>query len=796
MNRALRAASTLAVALGALVLVWIPFTGGPTIEFVALLGMAVGLAGMVALVVARRPPVFALTIAALLVWVALRRFVAGPTDAPTDAPTFLDPTRSVFDVLFSLLLVGVVIRMVELRRGGVPAHVVIDGLNALLGGALAAWVLVVEPLAASGTASWGDTLLAGSRVPLGVLLLAASGSLVASGLHRSRAAWCLVVAFAAGTAGTLMSGLAAAGRTATADPGLLAGTWFVVIAFTTAAMVHPAISSDAAPTVSPAAVAVRLRVAILVGCSAIPLALVAAIPGTSLADRVVRTFGTVAIAAIAGWRILHAVRASDRAADELQLRDHHDDLTRLPNRRQLVTRLADSLEPDGADALAATSTANTTSTGTATGPGTASTDRRPCLVLVNIDRFKNINDSLGHDAANEILLVVAHRLQALAAATGATVARISGDEFAVMDPTADGDAARARAEGIRIALSDPIEVDGQRVFVTASIGLVVAPDPHPEHRRVAAEELLRRADIAVHTAKADGRNRVAVFDESMQAELASRMDIEHALHGAIERDELRLVHQPIVDSTDGTLHGVEALMRWQRADGTLMPPNEFIPIAEETGLIDDLGAWALLHALADLRRWIDDGIVPAGTTMSVNVSPRQVADPSFVDIVHEALARAGVAADALWLEVTESMMLTEPERVRSALRQLRAMGVRIALDDFGTGFSSLSLVQHFPLNRLKIDRAFVHGVAEEGHDRSLVRTIIAMGISMGMDVVAEGVESVEQLEAVRALGCPKAQGYLIGRPVPAEALPAALRAIDELRARSVFAEASEHPVGT
>ena len=221
-------------------------------------------------------------------------------------------------------------------------------------------------------------------------------------------------------------------------------------------------------------------------------------------------------------------------------------------------------------------------------------------------------------------------------------------------------------------------------------------------------------------------------------------------------------------------------MRWRRGDGTVMPPVDFISIAEETGIIDEIGAWAILESLTQLRIWIDDGVVPAATTMSVNVSPHQLADIHFPALVREALYRSCVPAALLWLEVTESVMIENAAVARASLDELRSIGVRIALDDFGTGYSSLSLLQDFPVQRIKIDRAFVDTIAEPGSDNTLVRTIIGLGESMGVDIVAEGVETMLQLRALRGLGCAKAQGFLISHPVPAEAMRSTVRALDGL----------------
>jgi EAL domain-containing protein (putative c-di-GMP-specific phosphodiesterase class I) len=332
------------------------------------------------------------------------------------------------------------------------------------------------------------------------------------------------------------------------------------------------------------------------------------------------------------------------------------------------------------------------------------------------------------------------------------------------------------ADRILEAFYEPLSLRQGDVFVSASIGVAsFRPDITKN-----ADDLLRHADTAMYRAKDAGRNCVAIFDESMLERVSQRLSVETALYRALERRELRLVHQPIIDIDLGDVVGFEALMRWEREDGTMISPAEFIPIAEETGTIVPIGAWALLEALTHLRTWINEGTCQRDATMSVNVSPRQLHDPNFVAVVSEALMRAHVPADQLWLEVTEGVMIAQPEQALVALKKLCAIGVRVAIDDFGTGYSSLSLLQRFPIQRLKIDKSFVSGVAEDLGTRALVRTIIAMGESLGLDMVAEGVESVRQLQVLAELRCPKAQGYLISHPVPPDSMASTVAALDQL----------------
>lgn len=484
---------------------------------------------------------------------------------------------------------------------------------------------------------------------------------------------------------------------------------------------------------------------------------------SSIADdsgigRIAAVVSLCALALAVTFRATRATRDNRIARAALVLAAQTDSLTGLPNRALLLERLDETLRQSSDQTWRGQSL--------------------PTLFFIDLDRFKHINDSLGHSAGDQVLRIVADRLRTVAPPR-TTVARISGDEYAVFDPQSPS-LADSMDLGNRLLLRfrEPLalEIPECEIFVTASIGVArIGPQTQRD-----GDLLLRHADTAMYQAKDAGRNCVALFDEGKNERASHRLSVETALFRAMERDELRLHYQPILETTTSEVTGFEALMRWQQADGTVVSPAEFIPIAEETGTIVAMGAWALVEAMTQLRTWIDEDVCSPRTNMSVNVSPRQLADPTFSNVVNEALTHARLSPSLLWLEVTEGIMICEPDVALATLRRLRSLGVRIAIDDFGTGYSSLSSLQQFPLQRIKIDRAFVQGVAHNSNDRSLVRTIIAMGASLGLDMVAEGVETVAQMEVLGMLGCTKAQGYLISRPIPPEAMRDTVVALERM----------------
>ncbi len=667
-------------------------------------------------------------------------------------------TEGIASSAVGIALIIVLSLVLRSRRGDLDERDGIDVLTVAIGASLSTWIIVTSrtifvdgwrPVVAISDSAY---------LPLSALLLTFILDLALSGLRSNRTMQFIALAAGTNLVGAVMLSFDSARWTSANDAVI--GMFGAAFLFLCAGLSHtdaPAIlrperSAQGSVAYTP------FRLALTGACLVVPGILVAALAPFSPIDSAVRGGAMFLLVCAVLARLFIAVHRHEEATRALTDRLHRDDLTRLPTRVAFVQRVEQILDD------------------------TWRSEFQPTIIQLNLDRFKNINDSLGHEEANEVLVAVGGRLATAATTFGGTVGRAGGDDFVVIDATTrSGTEAMERLETIRSALRDPLRIGESNVFVTASFGVVTAP----RNRTLSAEEMMRRADMATHRAKAAGRNSVAVFDDSMQSHLARRMDVENSLHGAIGRGEMQLYHQPIVDITNGAVIGFEALIRWQR-DGSIVSPGDFIPIAEETGIINELGAWALREALHELRGWIDDGVVAPNTTMSVNVSPRQIADPGFADIVRRALEEARVPAELLWLEMTESMMLEEPDLAQHTLREIRESGVRLALDDFGTGYSSLSLLQQFPIQRIKIDRAFVNGIATHGNDRSLVRTVIAMARSMSLDVVAEGVETVQQLHALSDLSCDKAQGYLISHPVPADAMRTTMVALDEFASLSIF----------
>jgi diguanylate cyclase (GGDEF)-like protein/PAS domain S-box-containing protein len=434
---------------------------------------------------------------------------------------------------------------------------------------------------------------------------------------------------------------------------------------------------------------------------------------------------------------------TERKSLEAQLvhQAFHDPLTGLANRALFLDRVTHALEV------------------------TARYGRQPVAVLfLDLDNFKTINDSFGHVPADQLLAVVARRLVD-AVRTSDTVARLGGDEFAILleDPAATMTPSTA-AERITASLNEPFLVEGKEVFVTASIGIAIA------NQDFSPADLLRNADTAMYQAKARGKARYEVFEARMHAETLARLELENELRRALERHELSLRYQPIVSLRDGTITGMEALVRWEHPRRGTLLPAEFIALAEDTGLIVPIGEWVLSEACHQAKQWQDRYGPDVPFTMTVNVSGHQLQNAGMAAAVRSALTDSGLDPATLVLEITESVLMQQTDTLLTHLKALKALRVRLAIDDFGTGYSSLSYLKRFPIDILKIAKPFIDDVGSGLTDSALARAIIGLGDTLKLQTIAEGIELPTQLAELRALGCELGQGYYFARPLAPDAI--------------------------
>jgi diguanylate cyclase (GGDEF)-like protein len=392
-------------------------------------------------------------------------------------------------------------------------------------------------------------------------------------------------------------------------------------------------------------------------------------------------------------------------------------------------------------------------------------DRRCAVLLLDVDRFKLVNDSLGNASADQLLIQIAQRVKTCMR-QGDVLARVGGDEFAVLlDDVSGEEEASSVATRIQQALAISFNLLGQEVYTTMSIGIALASG-NGEH----VSDMLRDAETAMHTAKARGKARYEIFGRDMHGELMSRLKMETDLRRACERDELFVDYQPIVSLQSRTLIGFEALVRWDHPEFGLVPPKEFIPVAEETGLILTIGQRVLESACRQAREWQETFPASPPLFVSVNLSVKQFNQPGLVEDIANLLAESQLPPRCLKLEITESVFSDNIEAAVGLLTQLRELGVQLSIDDFGTGYSSLSYLQRFPIDTLKIDRSFVTQMMENEENLAIVRTIVALAQNLGMDVVAEGVETEDQLKLLRKLECENGQGYLFSTPLGGQQL--------------------------
>ncbi|HEV3029110.1 MAG TPA: EAL domain-containing protein, partial [Planctomycetota bacterium] len=430
-----------------------------------------------------------------------------------------------------------------------------------------------------------------------------------------------------------------------------------------------------------------------------------------------------------------------KLAEEQLIHDAlHDALTGLPNRTLFVDRLSHRIRHSRREK-----------------------DRLFGVLFLDLDRFKLVNDSMGHSAGDQLLIETSRRLEQ-AVRPGDTVARLGGDEFAVLleDVTEPGDAVRV-AERIQTSLKNPIKLEGQEVVSTASIGIAMSQTGYEK-----AEDVLRDADTAMYRAKSEGRARHEVFDSAMHARAVSLLKIENELRQAIEREEFRVFYMPIVSLATGRIDGFEALVRWQHPERGLVSPFDFMGVAEDAGLIIAIDRWVLRRACHEVRDWQKKYPDGDRLTVSVNLSAKQFHHSDLVETIRGAITDSGLPGESLGIEITEGVLIDNTSTAGEMLGEMRKLGARIYLDDFGTGYSSLSYLQRFPIDAVKIDRSFVSRLGPKAEGHEIVQAIVTLAHNLGMRVIAEGIESSEQLALLRRLKCGYGQGWLFSKPIPHE----------------------------
>lgn len=436
--------------------------------------------------------------------------------------------------------------------------------------------------------------------------------------------------------------------------------------------------------------------------------------------------------------LAHFLDISDQKSLEDQLIHQalHDSLTGLPNRALLIDRLVHGLA------------------------GSRRRGTRLGVMFLDIDHFKMVNDALGHTSADELLCQIAARLTN-AIRPGDTVARIGGDEFVIVCDDVAPVEIEQIAERVLESLGSPFSIEEQETIVTVSLGLAIADES------ATPETLLRDSDTAMYRAKERGRGCIELFDEVLRLKAEQRSTMAAALHRALERNEFTVYYQPIVDVSTGAMVSAEALLRWEHPNGNLVGPDEFIPLAEETGLIVPIGAWVLEQACQRLAEW--QRITPP-MSVAVNLSVRQMIAPDVVGLVADVLERTGARPEGLCLELTESLFMKDVNHFEDTLQRLKSLGVALVIDDFGTGYSALSYLKRFPIDAVKVDRSFVDGLGRDPTASALVAAILAMAEALGIYATAEGVETSDQLAGLKKLGCSRVQGFIFARPMPGAAI--------------------------
>ncbi|MEU8233648.1 EAL domain-containing protein [Actinoplanes sp. NPDC048967] len=661
--------------------------------------------------------------------IVLRVVVPGAGDSP---PTSMALIPDAF-VLPGYLLMGYAFAdMLRRRRAADDDPARVDALLVGLAAAFMCWTYLIVPSMAQTDLT--PLRIANSFFPvIDVVLVVLAAQLAISGGARQPSLWLLLSASATMFVGDFLFMLrdgALADVPQHAVDVLFMATFLLV----GAAGLHPSMRTLTEPQHVVVTDLSKIRTGLIALMVVVPTIITTIVPAGSTLNGVVRSILCVLLILAVFARVVRSNNSRARAERATRRRATHDALTDLPNRELLAETIAEW------------------------GDRAAAAEQEISLLFIDLDRFKMVNDHWGHQVGDELLCAVAGRLSAQIRGAD-LVCRIGGDEFVIASASPSHSAlAESLADRVLAEFARPFELSVGNVVISASIGVAKSLGG------AQALELIRDADTAMYKAKGSGRNAYALFDTSLRDEVRDRMNLEQALRRALPRGELSVHYQPIVDLATGELDGFEALMRWQHPTLGAVSPVDFIPVAEETGLIVQSGAWLLRESAAQLAAWTAErGPDARRLHVSVNVSVRQLRDGALVTVVRDVLADTGLAPEQLWLEITESGVMEDIDTALITLNQLRGLGVTLCIDDFGTGYSSLSYLNRLPVGIVKIDRSFVSRVGEDGANEPIVRAVLAMTRAMNLRVVAEGVETEVQRDWLREQGCDLGQGWFYGK---------------------------------
>jgi diguanylate cyclase (GGDEF)-like protein len=687
-------------------------------------------------------------------------FIGGALRAAFDTLGNLSSSRSLvpdFIILPGYIALGLgLFGLARARRGGrIDTDMLLDSSIAGLAALVCAWAFLVTPALAHEHAPLEVRLVLAAYPPMSVFIVVTAFQLLGTtGSRRPLAHRMLLCAATLLLLGDVIYMFADA-RIATLPSALVDLPYLVANVLFALMHLHPSMRELCEPVSIEEQGPGKVRLALVAAALGLPAVVTLSKRDLSTGDRWVLAIGVTLLTALAIWRVFRALQAHARSEARLVEQATHDALTGLPNRVFVNDRLTQAIARR------------------------ANTDRLVALLFCDLDRFKLVNDALGHGVGDALLVAVSKRLQGVAP-TGALVGRVGGDEFVViLENIVDTGQAVRIAEEIRGCFAIPFSARETEIYASVSIGIALAGPDTPAD----PESLVRDADTAMYKAKDSGRDAIAVFDTESHDVTARRLQLERDLRGALGRNELEVHYQPVVDVDSRRVIGFEALLRWSHPERGFISPVDFVPIAEETGMIVELGAWVLETACMQLASWRATVPDTGDLYVAINLSARQLREPGFVDSVLNALARSGLDPESVRLELTESLLMDHKSSALDVMRRLHDRGLRISIDDFGTGYSSLAYLRRFRVDEVKIDKSFVDDIARaDAAEESLVLAIVALANALGMTTTAEGVETPAQADVLRVLGVDAVQGFVFSRPVPAPQIPATIARLNQLAA--------------